>query len=902
LLPWLGVRRPRPLPAHRTLALSLTLLLVALLLAPAALAPGPARAHAAIALVWWQLAGVFGLAAVFVFHVEINSEAHTFSLSEVPLVLGLFFAQPRDLVLARMVGEAFVLLVVERQTATKLAFNASVFLAESMTALAIYRLVAGTADPLAARTWAAALLASGAASCLGALAVWAVIRVHGGELNPRLLLLAAASTATGNTSLAAIAGVLLCTDPWALVPLLAVAAVLMAGYRGYTRLTRRYDGLELLYQFTRITSGPQRPDETMQRVLQEAGSLLRTGRAMIALFSPGQDEPWLFLGSGTGSGPGGGPASDPGLGPAAGPAAGRTPAPAAGPAPGPAAGPDGVHPQDGQVAAAGQATQRLDRARLPVLIRDQVLRQGRLMLIPRTSSVPAHREVLAALAAQDCIAAPLVSGGETTGVLIVCDRLGDVSTFDADDARLFATLASQAAIALENGRLIERLHEQARVREYEATHDALTGLPNRSLFGERLEQAVSVPGRLPGAVLLMDLDGFKEVNDTLGHHMGDQLLREVAQRLAATVAGRGTVARLGGDEFVVLLPDLPDTATGLAIAAELTAEVRRPIQLTSMTVEVGVSIGMAVWPDHGSESSTLLQRADVAMYAAKRTRSGVNLYDPDTDWNSQVRLRLAAELRAALTGHQIDVRYQPIARAADGHVVGAEALVRWTHPELGYLSPSEFVPVAERTGLIHELTLYVMDLALAQVRAWQSAGLDLFVTVNLPPQVLRDVDWSAKVADRLAAHQVDPHWLTFEITESGIMTDPERMIGILGDLASTGISFAIDDFGTGYSSLAYLQQLPVSKVKIDKSFVTPMTSEPAAAAIVRSVVDLARSLHLTVVAEGVEDQRTLDQLIAVDCHLVQGYYLSRAIPADELTAWIRQRQVPRPRAAGLSQS
>jgi EAL domain-containing protein (putative c-di-GMP-specific phosphodiesterase class I) len=257
---------------------------------------------------------------------------------------------------------------------------------------------------------------------------------------------------------------------------------------------------------------------------------------------------------------------------------------------------------------------------------------------------------------------------------------------------------------------------------------------------------------------------------------------------------------------------------------------------------------------------------------------------------------LATELRTALATRQIEVHYQPIARATDGQVVSAEALARWLHPELGRIGPDEFIPIAERSGLVHDLTLYVLDEALGQVRSWRAAGLDLSVAVNLPVQVLRDVDWPAKVAALLGKHSVRPQQLTFEITESGIMTDPEHMIRMLDDLARTGITFAIDDFGTGYSSLAYLQQLPVTKIKIDKSFVMPMATDPSAASIVRSVIDLARSLDLAVVAEGVEDQRTLDHLTAIDCHFVQGYYLSRPIPAVELTEWMGQREKLRQRA------
>jgi diguanylate cyclase (GGDEF)-like protein len=539
-------------------------------------------------------------------------------------------------------------------------------------------------------------------------------------------------------------------------------------------------------------------------------------------------------------------------------------------------------------------TWRDGRYGLPPRVCHEVLVLGETLLIPRTTDDPALRSVLTELAAQDCIAAPLVSGGQASGVIVICDRLGEVSTFDAEDARLFATLASQAAIALENGRLIDRLQEQVLAREHEATHDALTGLPNRSLFAERLAEALEArPQRVIG-VLLMDLDGFKDVNDTLGHHAGDNLLCQVGYRVHECISGRGTVARLGGDEFAVLLPDLDDAATASRIAREINDTVRAPVLLGALTMEIGASIGVAVSPDHGDDPSTLLQRADVAMYAAKRAKSGVSSYDPAADQNSEVQLQLAGELRAAIASHQIQVWYQPIARCTDGQVVAAEALVRWDHPGLGRIGPEQFIPIAERSGLIHELTIYVTDLALSQARSWRAGGMDLDVTVNLPPQVLRDLEWPGKVNHLLRKHAASPSWLTFEVTETGIMSDPPHMIRMLDEMAAAGIRFAIDDFGTGYSSLAYLQQLPVSKVKIDRSFVTPMTTDPANASIVRSVIDLARSLGLEVVAEGVEDQRTLDLLTDIGCGLVQGYYLSKPIPAAELTEWMALRTSRQP--------
>jgi diguanylate cyclase (GGDEF)-like protein len=839
--------------------LALVLAVVGVGLAPAALGGGGVRAPDGLSLAWWQLAGVFALAGVFVFHVEIDDEAHTFSLSEVPLVLGLLFSRPGELVLARLLGEALVLVVLEHQKPTKLIFNASVFFTETITALSIFRavcVIGASTDPMQLATWAAALLGVAVAGVLGAVAVWAAIRIHGGQASARQLATAVTITAAGNTSLAIVAAALLHDRPTALIPLVFVAFVVVAAYRGYTQLTKRYAGLELLYQFTRITSGAQSPDQTLRHVLDESRRLLRSRRVLIALYAPGEDVPWLYLDR---------------------------------------SGPD--HP-DGpsviQEEADLQPDDRLTvpRGNLPDDLRDRVLRQRHLVLLPRTVTQPHHRDLLQALQAKDCIAAPLISGGDITGVLVVCDRLGGVSTFDGEDGRLFATLASQAAVALENGQLIERLRSQATDREHEALHDALTQLPNRTLFTQRLQEALQVPAPNRLAVFLLDLDGFKVVNDTLGHHTGDQLLRQVAQRLSDTVADHGTVARLGGDEFAVLLPQLRDIVSGLQLATVIITAIREPIVLATMTVEVGASLGMAICPDHGQDVDSLLQRADVAMYAAKQAHTGVALYDPTTDTNSQTRLRLAGELRTAMTSHQLEVWYQPIARSFDLTVTSAEALVRWNHPDLGRLSPDEFIPIAERTGLIHDLTLYVLQAALAQAHAWHAAGWDLSVSVNLPPQVLRDVNWPTKVLDLLHQQNAAPTWLTFEITETGIMTDPQRMIGILRDLAATGITFSIDDFGTGYSSLAYLQQLPVTKIKIDKAFVTTMLTDPAAAVIAQSVIDLARGLDLVVIAEGVEDQPTLEHLASIGCHLIQGYHLSRPLPATDFTQWLTHRQWP----------
>jgi diguanylate cyclase (GGDEF)-like protein len=832
----LGDFRPRPLPAARTVLVSLVILLVGAALTRTALTGAgiAGGSEGGPAVTWWQLAPVFVLASAFVFHVEINSEAYTFSVSEVPLILALFFTEPGELLAARLLGEAAVLMLYERQAPTKLVFNLSVFYAESTLALTVFRALAGASGPLDPRAWLAAWAAVAAASVLSTGAVWVVIRLHGGRADASRLLLAAGVTTTCNASLAAVAAVLTVSDRAALVPLILIATVVIAAYRGYNRLTKRYDGLQLLYQFTSITSGAHRPAETLRNVLAEAGRLLRAERALIALYAAGEEVPWLVV--------------------------------------------DHPEPADGHPA----------RTTLPAPLRDLVIGQGASLTIPSTTKDPRQQHVLAELDAKDCLAAALITGGRVTGMIVVTDRLGQVSTFDGEDARLFATLAAQAAIALENGRLIERLHEQVQAREHEALHDSLTGLPNRTLLGRSLDAALDDGG--PVGVLLMDLDGFKEINDTLGHQTGDQVLCEVASRLGAAVDGQGLVARLGGDEFAIVLSLLTGTDQALDLAHRVKNAIRQPIDLSTLTLEVGVSIGVATRPEHGDEPSTLLQRADIAMYSAKRQRAGVTVYDPSIDGNSERRLRIAVELRAALHARELEVYYQPVARAVDGHVVGAEALARWRHPELGAIGPDEFIPVAEHTRLIHELTLYVLDQALAQVRTWNAAGLDLGVAVNLSVHVLRDADWPAKVTQLLAKHSVPAHQLSFEITESATLADPDHVIRMLNEIAATGISFAIDDFGTGYSSLAYLQRLPVDKIKIDKSFVIPMATDPAAATIVRSVIDMARNLDLAVVAEGVEDQRTLDHLTSIDCHYVQGYNLSKPIPGIELTEWLTHRR------------
>jgi diguanylate cyclase (GGDEF)-like protein len=443
-----------------------------------------------------------------------------------------------------------------------------------------------------------------------------------------------------------------------------------------------------------------------------------------------------------------------------------------------------------------------------------------------------------------------------------------------------------------------RLERQGALTRHQALHDALTGLPNRLLLLDRGERAIAAARRTGGSVglLLLDLDRFKDINDTLGHHQGDALLRGVATRLASVVREADSIVRLGGDEFAVLLPQLSDPETAMSVAERMLQALRQPFVLDELAVEVDASIGVAVSADDTVDVDILLQRADVAMYVAKQTHTGVTLYAPELDVNSPRRLALLADLRRAIEEGGLTLHYQPKVELASAEVRGVEALVRWDHPQLGVISPAEFVPLAEGTALIHALTIFVLETALRQQRAWQETGHDLTMAVNLSARSLLDVGFPQQVSALLAKHGVAPSRLMLEITESTLMTDPARAQRILHELDALGVRISIDDFGTGYSSLARLKDLPVHELKIDRAFVTSMQSIHSDAVIVRSTIDLARNLGLAVVAEGVEDGGVLSELGELGCDTAQGYYLSHPLPASEFLAWLDEQQPPQRQA------
>ncbi len=429
--------------------------------------------------------------------------------------------------------------------------------------------------------------------------------------------------------------------------------------------------------------------------------------------------------------------------------------------------------------------------------------------------------------------------------------------------------------------------------------DELTGLPNRRLLTDRLRQTLLLARRreMTSAVLLIDLDRFKEVNDTLGHHYGDVLLVEVASRLEHAVRLSDTVARLGGDEFAVLLPDITDEDAALVFAARCLARLHQPFTIEGLNVSVEASIGVALAPHHGLDDNTLLRAADVAMYEAKERRCGIVVYDSGHDVHTPTRLALLGDLRRALQHDELVMYYQPKVDVGTGKVSSAEALVRWQHPERGLLAPDEFIPVAESTGLILPLTLHTLDLAIRQAKRWDESSVPVQVAVNLSPRCLLEADLPAKVQAILRQHGLSAHLLRLEVTETSIMADPARAITILTALQQAGVSLSLDDFGTGYSSMSYLKRLPVDELKIDRSFVTDMLTAGNDSVLVRSSIDLGHNLGLSVVAEGVEDSATMDRLAGLGCDVVQGYHLARPMPPEALMKWLTTRQenaVPAP--------
>jgi diguanylate cyclase len=433
---------------------------------------------------------------------------------------------------------------------------------------------------------------------------------------------------------------------------------------------------------------------------------------------------------------------------------------------------------------------------------------------------------------------------------------------------------------------------QSDLNAHQATHDELTGLPNRALFAGLLESALTKARENQGtvAVVLLDLDRFKDINDTLGHHCGDYVLQQIGPRISAVLREVDVLARLGGDEFVLLFSSQATGQPAIHAALDLTRRIldalQEPFIVDGVSLAVEASAGIALWPAHGDTGEALLQRADIAMYIAKSRHEDIALYNSALDGHNPRKLTLLSQLRVAANNGELVRYFQPLVNVDSGVVVGAEALVRWNHPDEGLLSPNEFVPLAEGSGFIHELTRFVLQAACVQAKAWEISGSSLVVSVNISARCLLDIGLPQSVAATLLATGLPPHMLKLEVTETAIIADPDRAQSIIGRLHTLGVGLSIDDFGTGYTSLSFLRDLPVQELKIDRSFVTNMLTHPKDAVIVRTGIELAHRLGMDSVAEGIEDAATFDALAALGCTTAQGFYLGRPMPSANFDAWL----------------
>jgi diguanylate cyclase (GGDEF)-like protein len=838
--------RPVRAPLSRRGQVACISALIAVLLGVAAVLGPPFVGQASylshIHLSWWAMALAFAATDMFVLHVQARRETQSISLSEIPLVLGLHFAAPMAMLAGRLIGSAAVMIAYRRSPPLKIVFNLSLLVSEICLALTIFGAVAPASPGAGPATWLAAYAAAFAADVMGVVAISCAIAARDGAVDLRALFSGAGSlkvpalaVTLGLVCVVSLAGMR--ESAWLLV---GFGVLLLLAFRTYASLAEKHLNLERLYRFSQAVGSSVELDDVMNNVLGEAKEVLRADRATAAFI-----------------------------------------------------GPDGDLVARVRLDSAG----RLSRSEEPSTPEDawvlrHVVDEATPLLMPRHTRVPEARRWLAQYEMRDAVVVPLRAPSGIVGALVVADRLGDIKTFDDDDALLLETVANHASVALRNGELIGQLR-------HDALHDALTGLPNRTHLQRRLAAVLAAvtEGTSPGAaVLLLDLDGFKHVNETFGHQQGDRLLMEVALRLEGVVGATGTTARLGGDEFAVLVPGAVDADRAVHLARRLLRVLEEPLSLDGMTVQVGASVGVALAPLHGTDPASLLKRADLAMSDAKASGRRVRLYDPALDADKSHNLTLVSELRTAVQLGTLQVHVQPQSRLRPAGVTGVEALVRWEHPVFGSIGPEEFIPIAESSGLIGRLTTQVLDTSLAACASWRAAGRDLCVAVNLSTRSLQDADLVADVARLLVRHDVPADRLTLEVTEGSVMADPDRAVAVLHDLRELGVRLSVDDFGTGYSSLSYLQRLPVQEVKIDRSFVAALDAGSENVAIVRAIIDLGRNLGLEVVAEGVEDQATWNRLASLGCDLVQGWHLARAMPIDDLLPWLAAREVETDRA------
>jgi len=762
-----------------------------------------------------------------------RGNTYLFVLEEVPMLIGLVFLSPPLLVLSCVCAETVVLAVFRKQAPIKVLFNVASGGFSTALSAVVYREILSHHLPVSLYGWAAAVAALCTAAIVTTLTVRVVMKINGQTTERRSgiqftteAMLMAASMCLSFVVLNAA-----WYDPWGVVPLFLVAALIIVAYRGYARLGLRFSSLQRLYDFSRtLGAASLEPSSMSLDVLRQVCTVMRARRAELILAEPSGIPRRVALND----------EGEPVIEPIS---------------------LDG-HSMVTHAILTGRGSLHNAEAHHKKVDIDPIVGEYR-----------------------DAVVAPLSNGTRPIGALVAIDRDEELDSFDEDDLRLFETLAAHASASLERARLVEELRYEVDSKSHQASHDALTGLPNRSLFLNRAASALCESSGV--AIVLLDVDRFKDVNDTLGHLIGDRMLCEVSERLLRAAAGRATVARLGGDEFALVIADVEDPGQAVDIVYDLNAEMSRPIEMEGMTLAVTFSAGIALSPEHGNDVSLLLQRADIAMYLAKERRSIVELYSVEQDKSVRRSLMVGGFLTHALeTGNGLSVMYQPIADVKSKEVVRVEALCRWYHPELGWIPPEEFIGIAEQMGLIGQISEFVLAEACAQLGHWRRIGLRIGMAINVSGRELTDTSLVDLVERNLRINNLPPELLTIEVTETEVMADLAQASRVLDELADLGVRIAIDDYGTGYSSLAYLHHLPVQELKIDRSFVTNLPNEMSNAIIVRSSIAMAHSLGLSVVAEGAEDAATCAILADANCDMIQGHYLGRPQNSALVQEWL----------------
>jgi diguanylate cyclase (GGDEF)-like protein len=773
-------------------------------------------------------------------HLQLDMRRYSIGvmLSEMPMVLALFYLPPLSILAVRLAAW-LIRQVRVRTSPEKLGFN----LANAAAATAASTLVVssfGTLDLASPLSWLVLVLAVLVGLlCSAGGVVGVVTLVQGGVTLRRVVRTVGPALPVGviNATVGLVVLLLIQRSLWALLPLSGLAVVLVMMYRSYARSLRQHKSLAELYDLTRVI-GESKYDGTLpDLLLVRVRELLNAECATLWLCAQGRYPETLLSAR----------ADDSGL---------------------------------------------IDISATPEPLRKRAVETSATVAAGPKLGDDVLRAHLRDGGVKDAIVVPLRSGTAVIGCLEVAGRTGDHVTFTEYDVRLLETVAAQSAVAVENTRLVDRLR-------FDAYHDALTGLPNRRRMLAALAEAVKV--RAPGevvALLEFDVTALRDVNDSLGHTAGDTLLAEVARRLRALAPPAALVARIGGDEFMVMLR-MASAEASMDLAGELRHGLQDPMPIGSLTLDVDAAVGIVIHPDHGSEPATMMQRAEVATYAAKSMSSAVQMFNLGLESRSARRLGLANDLRRALENEEIEVYFQPKVSLRTRQLVGVECLARWEHPAHGSVAPQDFVAVAEHTGLLSRLTEVVLTEGLRRCRQWADAGRPLGVSVNLSPRTLMDPGFPSRVSALLEVYGVEPAQLTLEVTEDSMGAESDRPLPALRRLHEMGVRLSVDDFGTGYSSLSCLRRLPVQEVKIDQSFVQGMATDPGDLAIVRAVVDLSRHFGFNVVAEGVESETMLTRLEEIGCEIGQGFLFSRPLPFERLEAWFAQQTEPEPTSTGV---